>query len=374
MRVLFISNYGDLYGANRSLLSLVRFFKEKGCEILVFVPKKGGMSKALDELDVRFKVLPYFSSFLYVKFKMKYILWPLLVILNIPVFFLLVSNAYRFKPSVIYSNTLAENLGVFISKIIRVCHIIHIREFMTLDHGAVFIFGEKFKHFFLNMSDRIIFVSNAVKNYHYKKGELLNNYKVIYNGVPAINGVVIPRKLKSDIFRFGIVGIIDPGKGHLKAFEYFEQINHKMKDVELHVFGEKASPFMDILKSFVENRNLQSKIIFHGFVNDTELIYQSLDALLMFSVSEGFGRVTIEAMARGIPVIGYNNGGTSEIINNSKDGYLFSDYNEFESAVLHLRKHYSAISLEAYKRYSSNFSENVYVDKVYEFVSECFKL
>ena len=146
-----------------------------------------------------------------------------------------------------------------------------------------------------------------------------------------------------------------------------------MKDVELHVFGEKASAFMDILKSFVQNRNLQSKIIFHGFVNDTELIYQSLDALLMFSVSEGFGRVTVEAMARGIPVIGYNNGGTAEIINNSNDGYLFSDYNEFESAVLHLRKHYSAISLEAYKRYSSNFSENVYVNKVYEFVNECIK-
>jgi len=373
MKILFIANYGDLYGANRSLLSVIKYFKENGSQVLVFVPSKGGMSTALAHLEVETCVIPFFSSFLYVKYKLKYLLWPLLLIFNSFSFIYILIIAWCFKPSLIYSNTLAENMGVFISKIIKSKHILHVREFMSLDHGGGFIFGERIKRHFLGLSDAVIFVSTSVKNYHLRFGKLKGISKVIHNGVSAPKHVMLHKEFRGRPFKLGIVGIIDPGKGHLKAFEFYSTLNETIQNVELHVFGDKPGNYKDLLGSFIIKNALENKIIFHGFVESIDEIYNSFDALLMFSVSEGFGRVTVEAMARGIPVIGYNNGGTSEIIDDYINGYLFDNYKEFKAAFDHLLVNYNKMSLAAYQKYYSNFTENIYVEKVSNFVNDVLK-
>ena len=373
MRILFIANYGDLYGANRSLLSIIRYFKVQGSTIVVLLPKRGGMSLALEQLGVKIKVIPYFSSFLFVKFKLKYLIWPFLLVYNLFISIYLLVVVWQFRPSLIYSNTLAENIGIFVAKILKYKHLLHVREFMSLDHGGFFVFGEMIKRRFLGLSDAIIFVSKSVKAYHLPNGGKEGMSKVIYNGVTAPVYENVDKDFRGKSFRFGIVGIIDPGKGHLKAFEYFEMLNNSVENVELHVFGDKSGSYKDILKSFVEKKNLQDKIFFHGFVESIDEIYKSIDTLLMFSVSEGFGRVSIEAMARGIPVIGFNNGGTSEIVDNFKDGYLFENYEEFFLAFEHLRANYHEISFSAYQKYQLNFSEDVYVERVFSFVNEVLK-
>ena len=53
-------------------------------------------------------------------------------------------------------------------------------------------------------------------------------------------------------------------------------------------------------------------------------IYNKLDCLLMCAKNEALGRVTIEAMSKGVPVIGYDNAGTSEIIKHGYNGLLYS--------------------------------------------------
>ena len=53
----------------------------------------------------------------------------------------------------------------------------------------------------------------------------------------------------------------------------------------------------------------------------------------MFSKSEGFGRVTIESAFHGVPVIGFDNAGTSELIIHEKTGCLFQDFDSFLECV-----------------------------------------
>ena len=48
----------------------------------------------------------------------------------------------------------------------------------------------------------------------------------------------------------------------------------------------------------------------------------------MCSKHEAMGRVTVEAMFYGCPVIGFNGGGTAEIIQDGKTGYLFNTIEE----------------------------------------------
>ena len=71
---------------------------------------------------------------------------------------------------------------------------------------------------------------------------------------------------------------------------------------------------------------------FYGNVDfeDLPVIYRRAMVLLFPSPTETFGRVNIEAMASGVPVIGINQGGSSEIIQHDISGYLVKRPQEVE--------------------------------------------
>jgi glycosyltransferase involved in cell wall biosynthesis len=52
------------------------------------------------------------------------------------------------------------------------------------------------------------------------------------------------------------------------------------------------------------------------------LVYSAADVFVMPSLQEAFGYTTIEAMACGTPVIGFDTGGTSDMIQPGRTGVL----------------------------------------------------
>ena len=64
------------------------------------------------------------------------------------------------------------------------------------------------------------------------------------------------------------------------------------------------------------------KVIFTGFRQDIPEIMALLDILVLASEKEPFGRVLIEAMACGKPVVATNAGGVPEIAEDGKTGIL----------------------------------------------------
>jgi glycosyltransferase involved in cell wall biosynthesis len=69
-------------------------------------------------------------------------------------------------------------------------------------------------------------------------------------------------------------------------------------------------------------------IQFKGFVPDEVMptVYAGAKALIYCSIEEDFGLVPVEAMAHGVPVIGYRSGGTAETVLHQKTGLLFDKY------------------------------------------------
>ena len=111
--------------------------------------------------------------------------------------------------------------------------------------------------------------------------------------------------------------------------------------------------------------------MFEGFVGNVEDIYRKLDVLLMCSRAEAFGRVTIEAMLRKVPVIGFDSGGTSELIEDGVTGFKFKNYSEVENAlgVLITKPQESQrIINKAYETAKDKFSEERYTANVYDFI------
>jgi glycosyltransferase involved in cell wall biosynthesis len=65
----------------------------------------------------------------------------------------------------------------------------------------------------------------------------------------------------------------------------------------------------------IEKRKLRDKVIFAGFVSDEDLavLYKKAVALVLPSLSEGFGLPGLEAMAAGCPVLSSTSGALPEI-------------------------------------------------------------
>ena len=375
MRILFITNFHQLYGANRSLLSIVEKFKKEGCEVCVLLPRKGDYSQELERKGIKFLAIPYFSQLFYYKKALPYLTLPFLILFTFCMFPYIVFKTWRYKPDLIYSNTAAENLGILIAKILGIKHISHIREFMDLDHRCYFIWGNNTKRKYICKSDGVIYVSKAVAKHILHGKTIPENHRVIYNGVKMSNDPFKKRLLPS-VYNLGIVGLLDESKGQHIAISFFDGVLNMFPNSVLHIWGDKDGPYKDALKAKVKDMNLTKHVIFHGFEKNVDVIYREMNALLMCSKAEGFGRVTVEAMSRGIPVIGYNSGGTAELVKEGYNGFLFHTKEEFIQSIKNLfsrEDFYNRICQQAYRDAHENYSELIYTKNVYDFVAMIMK-
>ena len=372
MRILFFANYSLLYGANRSMLTLLRYLKKKGCEIKVMLPHHGEVEEELTASGIDYEVFRLFNQFLYVKFDRKYILLPLLILWDILVFPLILYKARRFRPDLIYSNTAAECVGVLVAKCLRIHHVWHIREFMDRDHKKYFLFGNKVRQWYINLSDGIVFVSRAVADgiLHGKIRE--DKHKVVYNGLD-LPDISISEKhvsgLKPDL---GMVGLLCEGKGQLTVIKLLPDILKHYPNATLHIFGDRESSYKSHVVDVVKELDVTSHVVFHGFVKEQKDIYPNVDILLMCSESEGFGRVTVEAMTYGVPVIGYDNAGTSEIVKDGQNGFLYMKPNDIPVCMEKLLcsdERFNSFRLQAREYAQSEFSINRYCSEVYNFIA-----
>lgn len=323
MKVLFLSHYSGLLGSNRSLASIVCYFKRQGVDVSVLLPKRGPFFDYLQSMNIPVLKFCFFYETLYYKWNRKYLLLPMLWLYNFIAFPFLLIKIKKLNPDVIYTNSSADLYSVFFAKILRRKHIMHVREFMQEDFGARCIFGRNIKKKIISKSNLLIFISRSLADA--VVGQVPEYGKVIYNGLPIPTHVGEYIPLKHNL-RIGVVGNFDVSKQQHLAIEYFSQIKNVFPEMTLHLVGDKEGPYKRKLFDLVKKMHLQDSVYFEGFIAETEKIYECFDVLLMCSRSEAFGRVTIEAMLRNKPVIGFNAGGTPELISNQKTGFLFNDF------------------------------------------------
>ena len=370
MKFLFLSHYSFLYGSNRSLCSLVEYFQQQGECVEVLIPSQGELYKHLTKKYVKVYTFMFLYEVLYYKWNKKYLTLPLLWLYDFLAFPFLVCKILEINPDVIYTNSSADLISVWIAKLLKKKHVIHVREFMEEDFGGYCIFGKHIKRKIILKSDKVICVSKAVA--HSVIGSLPKSGKVIYNGLP----LPMIQHNKPDLttsLRIGVVGNIDISKQQGLAISFMPTILSAFPNATLHIIGEKECPYKRHIVNLVNTLHLNKNVVFEGFVKNTEEIYRKFDVLMMCSRSEAFGRVTIEAMLRNKPVIGLNTGGTSELIEHGKTGFKFTSIYDVMNALRCLvneAEQTEKIVDNARNRAVELFSEQTYVNNVYHFINE----
>jgi glycosyltransferase involved in cell wall biosynthesis len=104
----------------------------------------------------------------------------------------------------------------------------------------------------------------------------------------------------------------------IRAFKKLKSVESPSAEVphtKLIITGKGESE--NFLKALAAELNVSNDIIFTGYVSEEELsLYYRASDLYVIPTRflEGFGLSTVEAMASGLPVIGTEIGGTSEIL------------------------------------------------------------
>ncbi|MEX0770574.1 MAG: glycosyltransferase [Balneolaceae bacterium] len=176
------------------------------------------------------------------------------------------------------------------------------------------------------------------------------NYKIILERYPEYSRLLksfrqsdpfkdlrkILRALRKDpslekSFKIAIIGTVTRWKNQMEAVRALAELRDRGKDVVLLIGGdEKDSSYADEIRAFAEEHGVRDRVIFLGYLDHANGILSFADVTVVCSSFEPFGRVTLESMLAGTPVVGANGGGTAELISEGGNGILYTPGNHLE--------------------------------------------
>lgn len=147
---------------------------------------------------------------------------------------------------------------------------------------------------------------------------------VIYNGIhfktfDTLPDDVLYNRNKKEII-IGNAGRLSPEKGQKYLIDIAGLLKKENLAFKLLIAGEGADEAE--LKRAAKLSGVQDLIIFTGFVKNMKAFMKTIDIFVLPSLWEGFGYVTVEAMACRKPVVAFNTGANPEIIMHAQTGFL----------------------------------------------------
>lgn len=132
-------------------------------------------------------------------------------------------------------------------------------------------------------------------------------------------------------------------KGYRKVIESLPYILKQFPDVIYILAGKYDAKEKERITELLDRYNVKENVILTGYVTDTEVPdhYNLADVFIMPSRKEGFGIVFLEALASGTSVIGGNQDGTVDALQNGSLGMLINPTktNEITAAIIqHLQE------------------------------------
>ena len=164
-------------------------------------------------------------------------------------------------------------------------------------------------NFFLKRLNATISVSESQARYLDPKGE--KGITIIPNGIDTnhYQQQVSLETGESSAFRILFLGRLEPRKGVFDALDVFEDLNREFERLELTIAG--AGPLESQIQQRIAGLGLDN-VTMRGYVSEQQKLYllHNSDVLIAPALyGESFGIILLEAMAAGLPVVGYGNEG-----------------------------------------------------------------
>ncbi len=381
-KILYLNPSSGLGGAEKSLLDLLRHLNREKYHPIITCPTHGKFVEELEKIGVETEIIAYHQRILGLSrdgdnlhlFSLPLFLWWLT-----PTLFVLKNLIKDKGVHLIVTNGIkCHFIGAILSLITKIRLIWHVRDLIDTWwlKWIVWSLGRFFPH-------KIITNSNAVGNIFpgNERGE------TVYNGIdlsdydPGVNGLKVRSMfdIGKETKLIGTVGHLAPLKGFEELIEAMVKVIREGCNVKLVIVGDaiyqNSESYKQKLLSLVCSVGLQDRVIFTGFREDIPEILASFDIFVLPSRSEGFGRVNLEAMAMGKPVISTNVGGIPEVVLDGVTGILVPPGNSRELAhaimkLLNDRELRESLGREGRRRVEEHFTLQAHVQRIQEIYGE----
>lgn len=184
------------------------------------------------------------------------------------------------------------------------------------------------------LAQHIFVISRRVSEGFQKRG-LQDKWEVLYN---AVDTAPFLTEAQADWFathnaRFSrkrvvaYVGRLHPRKRVKDFIDAMSTINQRVPNVAFAIVGGNSDVPLEAthqkeLEAHAQTLGDSVVVQFFGSVQEIHQVMQSASVLVLPSLGEGFGRVIIEAMAAGLPVVAADSGALPELLENGRYGRL----------------------------------------------------
>lgn len=314
---------GEIYGAQKSMEQLYKTLVRKNTCVHLFFD-----SEIKQDLFYNDKIILKINSSLN-QFGGKILNYNIFEKINFLIHYLffqikIIKLLKKEKPDIFYLNDTRSFFMVFLAiKILNIKTITYIRS--DLKNNFVNRLCIRFSKKIILISDNLL--NDLNKNFIQKYS---NKIKIIHTGFDfeSYNYNEKFLTLKNQKIKLGYVASINPRKGLDFLVKILKEKEIK-ENIILIISGGIINGYEEYwsnIKKELENNRIE--YIFLGFQKDIHKIYNSLDILVLPSLSEGLPRSLIEGMSHEIPVIANNVGGVAQIIKNYENGFLEEPYDE----------------------------------------------
>jgi glycosyltransferase involved in cell wall biosynthesis len=256
----------------------------------------------------------------------------------------------RIKPHIVHTHTSKAGwlgrLAAFLARVPIIIHTPHGHVFHSY-YGPfmtkIFVIAERILSL---MTDKITALTDRERDEFLEQGVAsIEKYVIIHSGVMLqqimnMNFVVETGKKKLGIPQnsnvIGVVGRLVPIKGHKYLVSAAKRI---IREFDNTVFVFVGDGYLESrLERQSESLGVRKNIIFTGWRKDVIEVLNLFDILVLPSLNEGMGKVLIEGMALGKPIVASSVGGIIDLVENGDNGILVppKDSDALEEAILKL--------------------------------------
>ncbi|RZB30144.1 MAG: hypothetical protein SRB1_02424 [Desulfobacteraceae bacterium Eth-SRB1] len=253
---------------------------------------------------------------------------------DLKTFFALIKILRHERPDIVHTHTSkAGILGRWAAFFARVPVIIH------TPHGHVFwgYSGRCRTSFYIVLerltaciTDKIIALTEQEKKDHlHFRIASEDKFSVVHSGVDldrfsntSVDSAAMKRRLGIPEGNLVVdtAGRLTHVKGHRYLIEAAGKIVSSRPDTTFVFLGD--GELSDELKNMTSRLGIEENVKFLGWRPDVAEVMSIFDIFVLPSLNEGMGRVLVEAMALGKPIVASNIGGIPDLVVDGENGYL----------------------------------------------------
>ena len=167
------------------------------------------------------------------------------------------------------------------------------------------------------------------------------------------------------------IGRIEESKGIKRLLEVFKNVVEKIPDKKLYLLGK--GDLEEYVSKFILDNKLENNVFMLGYVKNPYPYIKKSSYVILLSEAEGFPTVLVESLALGKGFVSTPVGGTNELYNSQKCGFVSDNNEEITNYIveeLSKNKENRIIKSEVCRKHVDKFSLDKQIASIKKIIKE----